>query len=153
MFSFFYPRPPKLIGFEDLLFVIKNPDKFILINTMPNDLQDILIPTTMDSTKEESYINDIIDFNKEKMNNISIVIYGKNCCDDTVNNKYKQIKNFGFNFVYIFQGGLFEYLLLHEIYGIENFSLIKNTHDKPYKTTPSKNIDILKYKPQRILML
>jgi hypothetical protein len=85
---------------------------------MPNG-QDILIPTTLEYTKEESCINFIIESNKS-MNSVSIVIYGKNSCDHTVNAKYKQIKRYGFSHVYIYQGGLFEYLLLN-IYGNENF--------------------------------
>jgi hypothetical protein len=36
------------------------------------------------------------------MNSVSIVIYGKNSCDHTVNAKYKQIKRYGFStYIYI----------------------------------------------------
>lgn len=151
MISSFFSQKKKKIGFEDLLAVIKTPEKYILINTLPNNLQDILIPTTIDSSKEENYINDIIDFNKSIMSTISIIIYGKNCCDETVSDKYKQITRYGFNNVYIYQGGLFEYLLLNDIYGNENFSLIKNINNEYKKITQTINIDILKYKPIKFL--
>ena len=62
-----------------------------------------------------------------------------NCNDNTVENKFSQIKSLGFKKVFIYKGGLFEWLLLQDIYGEENF-----------KTT-SKILDILKYKPTKIL--
>lgn len=152
MFGSFFSYPPKLIGFEDILNVIKTPSKYILINTMPENIQDILIPTTIESSKEETCINDIIDFNKSSMNNISIIIYGKNSCDTTVNAKYKQIKRYGFTNVYIYTGGLFEYLLLNDIYGKEHFPLNVNSESGIYvytNTSQPTKIDILKYKPDR----
>jgi hypothetical protein len=122
---------------------------------MPNDSQDILIPTTLEYTKEESCINFIIESNKSGMNSVSIVIYGKNSCDHTVNAKYKQIKRYGFSHVYIYQGGLFEYLLLNDIYGNENFPLTLNAESGVYKNTnaaQTTNIDILKYKPDNVML-
>ena len=54
--------------------------------------------------------------------------------DNSTNNKYKQLTDFGFKNVFVYRGGLFEWLLLQDIYGEEQF-----------KTT-TKVIDILKYK-------
>ena len=44
-------------------------------------------------------------------------------------NKYNQLKKLGFVNVYIYFGGLFEWLLLREIYGNTNFKIIGNTND------------------------
>jgi hypothetical protein len=45
----------------------------------------------------------------------------------------------GFINIYLYNGGLFEWLLLQDIYGDDNFP------------TTKKNIDLLKYKSQKIL--
>ena len=65
---------------------------------------------------------------------INIIIYGVNACDDSVIKKYNQLYALGFINLYIYCGGIFEWLLLQDIYGEEAF-----------KTT-TKEIDILKYK-------
>ena len=73
--------------------------------------------------------------NKNK--NANIVVYGKNCNDETAYNKYNYLKKCGFINIYLYSGGIFEWLLLNEIYGSENF--------------PVNNIelDILKYKSEK----
>ena len=115
-----------LVNFE---YLIGNND-YILINTLSIDNQNCLIFKTIDSNNEEKYINKLLtnDINK------NIVIYGKNCSDVSTLSKFKQLKNLGFKNIKIYMGGLFEWLLLQDIYG-----------DDKFKTT-SKEIDILKYK-------
>ena len=66
---------------------------------------------------------------------VIIIIYGLNYCDETIYNKYIQLLKLGFDNVHIYPGGIFEWLLLQDIYG-----------DDMFKTT-SKELDILKYKP------
>ena len=68
-----------------------------------------------------------------------IVIYGKNCNDDTTNKKYQQLLTLGFYNIFLYTGGLFEWLLLQDIYGKELFP------------TTKKEVDILKYKPNQML--
>jgi hypothetical protein len=68
---------------------------------------------------------------------VKIIIYGKNCNDETVEKKYKQIMSFGFQDVYVYTGGLFEWILLQDIYGKDEFP------------TTSIVIDILKFSPKR----
>jgi hypothetical protein len=70
-----------------------------------------------------------------------IVIYRKNVTDPTVDKKYAQLRGFGFSEVYIYSGGLFEWLLLSDIYGVEEFPLSSSSWAK------SKILDPLKYKP------
>ena len=57
----------------------------------------------------------------------------------TVYNKYEQLIKFGFSNLYIYPGGMFEWLCLQDIYSHDNFP------------TNKKELDILKYKPDSIL--
>ena len=68
----------------------------------------------------------------EKNKSIRIIVYGMNSTDETIVKKYDQLIGLGFTNVYIYLGGLFEWLLLQDIYGLEEF------------TTTSKQLDILK---------
>ena len=81
-------------------------------------------------------INEEIKFLNDNLNNpnINIVLYGLNSNDDSIINKYKQLLKLGYSNIYVYTGGIFEWLLLQDIYGFDNF-----------KTT-SQEIDILKFK-------
>ncbi len=115
-------------NFDNLRDAIK--EQQIIINTMPDTLQCCLIKGTVPICDEVKLLNDYL--NKQK--DIKIVIYGQNNHDETVMKKYKQLIDLGFKNVYAYIGGLFEWLLLQEIYGDENFP------------TTSLEVDILKYK-------
>jgi hypothetical protein len=127
------------IGFDDILqnVINKKKGKILLINTLPITEQDYLIINTVPCNNEESLINDIIKQSEEIY--YTIIIYGKNVLDETTKIKYNQLNNLGFQSVYIYSGGLFEWSLLAEIYGQDNF---RTTHTC---------IDILKLSPQKIL--
>ncbi len=93
-------------------------DDILLINTLPLNKQDCLIMKTL--TAE----NEIIEIQKLQDNyiyNKKIIVYGMNCIDNTVDNKYEQLLNLGFNETYIYKGGMFEWVLLQDIYGEEYF--------------------------------
>ena len=124
----------KKVNYDDVKLSINNND-YLLINTLPNYQQDCLIYNTINCSSEEQIINNLLsnDINK------SIIIYGKNSNDETVYKKYKQLIDLGFINVYIYLGGLFEWLLLQDIYGRDLFKTTKN------------ELDILKYKPDSIL--
>lgn len=125
------------INYEDIQYAIKNNnEQYILINTLEGSEQDCLIINTITINKEENLINTLINNNKK---NIKIIIYGKNCNDEKIYNKYNQLISLGFNNVYIYTGGLFEWLMLQDIYG-----------DKEFLTT-KKELDILKFKPNKVL--
>jgi hypothetical protein len=119
------------INFEDMQKAI---DNYIIINTLPKDLQHCLIKNTISAMDEESKINQMINTCK----NTQIIIYGKNANDEKVLKKYNQLVSFGFKKIYIYLGGMFEWLLLQDIYGIEEFPT----------TTIEK--DILKYKAKSV---
>lgn len=125
------------IGYEDVLYSIENSPKYILINTLESNLQHCLIKTTLSIENETNVLNKIID--KSQFKEVSIVIYGCNTVDISVDKKYKQLIDLGFPNVYIYSGGMFEWLLLQDIYGQDNFP------------TTSLDLDILKYKPRRKL--
>ena len=124
------------IGFEDVLYALQNNDKYLIINTMSKENQHCLIKNTIPIDNEETIINEYI--NKQMLHNIKIIIYGENSNDVNVDNKYKQFSDLGFE-TYIYAGGMFEWLLLQDIYSNNEFP------------TTSKQVDILKYKPMKVL--
>lgn len=121
------------INYEDMQTVVKNPENYMLINTLPINNQECLISATVSVDKEEALINKYLKENR----GIKIIIYGKNCNDDLVDKKCQQLLTLGFTNIYAYKGGLFEWLLMQDIYGKELFPVINN----------KKIIDILRYKP------
>jgi len=113
-----------MIGFEDVKYAIKNRN--FIINTLPSIEQDCLIFGTVESKHEEQIINSLIENNTMKP---IIIIYGKNSADTTCNKKYNQLLKYGFQEVYIYGGGLFEWLLLQDIYGSQEFPTIGKCRD------------------------
>jgi len=125
----------KRINFEDVQTAIKNPEVYIIINTLPNNEQNFLIVNSILATEEEQLINKLLKENKMKR----IIIYGKNANDETVNKKHEQLTSLGFYNTFIYSGGLFEWILLQDIYGSDLFP------------TTKKELDILKFKPKQTL--
>ena len=119
------------IGFEEMQIAISS-GKSIIINTLPITDQHCLISGTILASEEETQINDLLVTNKK----IKVVVYGKNCYDKGVLKKASQLKTLGFETVCIYGGGLFEWLLLQDVYGKTEFRT----------NTGTKNIDLLKYK-------
>jgi rhodanese-related sulfurtransferase len=124
------------INYEDIQYVLKNTEAHILINTLNELEQTCLLPNTVNIQKEVELINRFIQTGNKQ---IKIIIYGRNCNDDKIYVKYKQLVSLGFFNVYIYTGGLFEWLMLQDIYG-----------EKEFPTT-KKEIDFLKYKPNKLL--
>ena len=120
------------INFEKTQNIIKQNHNinFIVINTLDHNNQKCLIKNTISAENEETTINYYLKNNK----NINILIYGENCSDKKLIDKLNQLKQLGFNNLYIYIGGLFEWLLLQDIYGEQEFP------------TTEKCLDILKYK-------
>ena len=125
----------KKINYEDMQTVIKNPEVYLIINTMaPSDQKCLIINTTI-AEEEEPLINKYLKENK----NIRIIIYGKNCNDESVQKKYQQLLSLGFYNIFVYTGGMFEWLLMQDIYGKDLFP------------TTKKEVDLLKYKPSQLL--
>jgi hypothetical protein len=80
--------------------------------------QECLIFGTIPIEKEEFLINQLLD---KGSNHTNIILYGKNGTDSSTIKKRKQLIQLGFDHVFIYVGGLFEWLLLQDIYGSSEF--------------------------------
>jgi 23S rRNA pseudoU1915 N3-methylase RlmH len=120
----------KKINYEDMQTVVTNPEVYLIINTLPPSDQKCLIVNTTNAEEEEILINKYMKENKA----IRIIIYGKNCNDESIQKKYQQLLSLGFYNIFIYTGGMFEWLMLQDIYGREMFP------------TTKKEQDLLKYK-------
>ena len=118
------------VGFEEVKTAIR--EKTWIINTLPRENQEVLIQGTIPAEEEEAKIN--ADLENYDLHTRSILIYGKNSADSTVETKYKQLVSLGAKRVVVYRGGLFEWLLLQDIYGRTAFPTTKQI------------TDILKYK-------
>ena len=123
------------VSYENIQDIVKEKVRGTIINTLPITDQSVTISKSIDAIQEETVINGLIE---QGLFNDTIIIYGKNSCDDNVVQKYINLQKYGFTNVYIYSGGLFEWLCLQDIYGSEWFP------------TKGKTIDILKYKPNKI---
>ena len=134
MFSFFNKKYKK-ISFEDVQNAIKQ--NYTIINTLSSNKQYCLIQNTIKHNEEENIINNLLN-NYTSTHNY-IIIYGENSADESVEDKYDQLIKCGFYNVFIYPGGLFEWLLLQDIYGADEFITTSNT------------LNILNYKPNKQL--
>lgn len=135
MWNQWFKKKYHKVSFEDVQFAVQHNTEFVIINTLPTNEQQCLIRNTLSCQNEEKMMNDYIqqyDYRGPKF-----IIYGKNSSDDTVEKKCEQLLNLGFTNVYAYSGGMFEWLLLQDIYGKDEFP------------ATSKMLDILKYKPNR----
>jgi hypothetical protein len=133
LFFKLFKKTVKYMNFEDMQFAVKNPDTFMIINTLPVYEQGCLIRTTILCDKEENLVNELLT----KGGAQKIVVYGQNDVDETVDKKYQQLRGLGLTDIHIYRGGLFEWLLLQDIYGTTEFP------------TTSKILDLLKFRPRR----
>jgi hypothetical protein len=124
------------INYEDMQHIVQHPEIHVLINTLSENEQHCLIPNTLNINQEEPFINKLIQSGKP---DVKIIIYGKNCNDERIYKKQQQLISLGFYNVYIYLGGLFEWLCLQDIYGPIDFP------------TTKKELDLLKYKSNKML--
>lgn len=119
----------KKVNFEDVCQTLSTNNNYVLINTLDMNEQNCLIKGTITPEKE------IMVINKNLNNtNLRIIIYGKNSADESILKKYNQLNKLGFYNIYLYSGGIFEWLLLQDIYGTDNFP------------TTTKELDHLKYR-------
>ena len=123
------------INFEDMQYAIGDKDKTLIINTLDAYQQGCLIARTLAIDQEVEVLNTQLKKNID----VRIIIYGMNATDQTCMKKYEQLIKLGFYNVFIYMGGMFEWLLLQDIYGNELFP------------TTSLKVDLLKYKGRRKL--
>ena len=128
------------VSYEDIQMVVYRnthvPHTTLIINTLPASLQHCLIKTTVDIRYEEQIVNSMLHKNRD----IMIIVYGKNSNDITILHKYEQLVKLGFTNVHIYTGGIFEWMLLYEIYGKDLFKITRY------------EIDILRYRPKSVIL-
>ena len=121
------------LNFEDMKDFINNPNIHI-INTMPDTMQGCLISGTIPASEEITILNNCLN----NVSSYKMIIYGMNSTDDNIVKKYNQLISLGFANVFIYSGGMFEWLLLQDIFGNDEFP------------TTSRENDLLKYKGKKI---
>ena len=119
------------ISFSEMQRHVSGGAESIIISTLPTNRQHCLIPRTVASGDEEKIINALISNNKR----ITVIVYGSNCNDTTVDIKHKQLIGLGLINTKIYTGGMFEWLLLQEVYGDVEFP------------TEGKELDLFLYQP------
>ena len=124
------------VNFEDIQHAITNTNKYVIITTISGNGHTSFIQGTIPIETEEHVINSMLNSGKYK--DINIIVYGLNCNDISIYNKVKQLKSLGINKVFVYVGGIFEWLLLQDIYGTSHFP------------TTCVEKDLLKYKPIKI---
>lgn len=115
-----------IVNFEDVQKFVSERDHVIL-NVMDDADQDTLISKTLSAVAEVDALNTLMDdgeFDRK------ILVYGRNGGDvEKVLKKQKQLVALGFTEVYIYLGGLFEWVLLQDIYGTELFKTTRRVAD------------------------
>ena len=123
----------KKINFEDMQDMITDKNT-VIVNTLDISNQNCLIKKTIPAGEEVEIINKLIKTNYANR----VVIYGMNAADDSIVRKYNQLTGLGLINIVVYPGGLFEWLLLQDIYGTDSFP------------TTKKELDILKYKGKKL---
>lgn len=137
LLGWFDKKPPRKIGFEDVKYAIDHSASFLIINTLPASEQGCLIKHTVDCHSEETILNEMM--RKYVTDPRTIIVYGKNAVDPTVEKKYHQLMGLGlFSDVAMYCGGMFEWMLLQDIYGYTEFP------------TEGREVDILKFRPAKL---
>ena len=136
------PKRIKRIGFEDVKKMMPSSSisfqqNTCFINTLSSNEQSCLILGTISYLEEESTINHILEH--QNSSSYRFVVYGKHCNDESSEKKCRQLLSFGCEHIYLYTGGLFEWLLLKDIYGKNEFPTTKQV------------IDILQYRPSPIM--
>lgn len=114
-----------IIGYETV-----NLKNYTLITTLNEN--DCFIKRTLNPNEEVEFINNCISGNNQQ----NIIIYGKNYLDKSVYEQYNKLNSLGFDNVFIYPGGIFEWLLLQDTFGEDMFETNINERD------------ILKYRPK-----
>jgi hypothetical protein len=135
MLSWFTSPKCQKVNFEEVQTAMQRSYDFYLINTLPLTDQHCLIQGTLDASREESILNEML--NTLNIPDKRIIVYGKHNQDDSVYTKAAQLEQLGVRDVYIYIGGMFEWLMLQDIYGASSFP------------TTTKELDLLRYRPPK----
>jgi len=127
------------INFEDMQASLNNKE-YLIINTLMENHQQCLITGTINMSNEEEILNTYLKSNRS----VRIIVYGMNSTDVNITKKYEQLLGLGFVNVFIYSGGLFEWLLLQDIYSKDLFPTTANERDiLKYKGRQQFNVRLL----------
>jgi hypothetical protein len=84
-----------------------------------NNMNGLIRGTIQSVDEEERIINRVLE--SGKMGEMILFIYGKNCSDTLPVRKAQQFIDLGFRNIYVYLGGLFEWALLADLYGLDEF--------------------------------
>jgi 3-mercaptopyruvate sulfurtransferase SseA len=71
----------------------------------------------------------------------TVIVYGKHGADIAVDRKYQQLTGLGFREVYVYAGGMLEWMLLQDVFGATEFP------------TTSKTTDILRFQAPSVFKM
>ncbi len=127
----------KKVNFEYIQSELNNNDSFI-INTLPIEKQECLITGTLTPRREIEILNHYL----KKNSNIKLIVYAENSSDESLSTKCHQLLKLGYTNILVYPGGLFEWLLLQDIYGDELFPTTSACRDH-LKYKGRKNADLM----------
>ena len=138
MFASWFPQQRR-VGFDDVLLAVRQPETYLLINTLPVQEQSCLICSTVSIAEEEVMINQLIS--SYKHHDKTVILYGKNGADTNVDRKYQQLAGLGFRNVFVYAGGMLEWMLLQDAFGKDDFP------------TTSELLDLLRFQATSVLKI
>lgn len=124
----------RIANYHDVLLAIDNPRAWMLINTLPPTEQSCLIATTLSANQEERRLNALLEKN---ILHRPILLYGKHAQDTTVARKHAQLRSLGFQRIFIYPGGLFEWTLLRAVRGASSFRMTVEEEVAPDRFAPT----------------
>lgn len=95
------------------------------LGSSPGADPECAIAGTVPECQEAGRIKDVLSSSPD----IPIVIYGSNSVDVAPFEKWRNLTQRGFTNVTVYTGGLFEWLLLREVYGAEVFPVTNPQND------------------------
>ena len=117
-------------SFEDVQFAREG--KCLVISVLNEHEQSVLIKGTVPANDEVRLVEDALNLKRD------VLVYGLNSSDSRVLTKCEQILKLGGQPI-AYVGGLFEWLLLQDIYGVDAFP------------TNGFTLDHLRFKPNNVV--
>lgn len=117
--SWQYPQTHECITYRKV--IVNARSSCLLISTLPDYDQHCLIQGTLSASEEEAHINQLLSA-VSSPDSPTVIVYGRNACDPLATKKCKQLSLLGVHKVQLYSGGLFEWLLLQDVYGSAMFA-------------------------------
>ncbi len=106
-----------ILNFDDMKIAVERG--YIICHIMDEIDGTILIKNTLSVKDEIKKINDLI---KQSKFDETIVLYGRNYTDlELIVQRFQHLISFGFTRVFIYVGGLYEWILMQNLYGDKLF--------------------------------